>query len=367
MRILFIVPELCGDGPSRAIAQIAAYVPRDEFDLRVCSLSRASVAYDSLPVVRSLDCDSALDVRTYSRVRALIREWQPDVVHTQLLRPDWYGRTAARAEKVPAICTTVQNEDDVTNRESYGRVAAAIIDAITRRTARAADALVVVSDGVRGYVTRLGMPVREVVHIPNPVDVTAYDPEAHSNAIRELCKLPDDAVVVGALAGLRKQKALHHMIAAAAMLPENIAFVIAGTGAEEARLRELIAEKNLERRFFLIGRHDDVPRFLAGIDIFALSSLWEGMPLALLEAMAAGRPSVVTDIGGCREMIADGVEGRIVPPADAHSLAQGIEQLANDEALRASFGRAARAKVEREFSAAVVAEKYAALWRHLIA
>ena len=129
MRILFIVPELCGDGPSRAIAQIAAYVPRDRFDLRVCSLSRASVAYESLPAVRSLDCDSVFDVRTYSRVRALIREWQPDVVHTQLLRPDWYGRAAARAEKVRAVCTTVQNEDDVTNRESYGRIAASMIAA----------------------------------------------------------------------------------------------------------------------------------------------------------------------------------------------------------------------------------------------
>lgn len=369
IRVVHILPRLCQDGPSRGVAQLARAMDRTRFDVRVCSLSAATASWDGLPV-RSLNCDSVLDLRTLTRLRAVLREWSPDIVHTHLARPDWYGRIAAASLHVPVICTTIHNEDDRAYDSEFGGVVRRVAEAANRITARSAQAIIAISEGVREYaIERQKQRPERIVLIPNGVDVDEFRPAPRSSYVRDLCGFPVDAIVVGTLARLVEQKGLPALIEAAAIArrtrPE-LRFVVAGSGPQEAQLRQLIAERGQEDAFRLIGQCDDVPSFLSGLDVFTLPSLWEGLGLALLEAMAAGLGCVATDIGGPRDAVTNRVNGLIVPPADPVQLASAIEELAASEPLRSAYGAAARETAINHFSSRVMAEQYMRLYERLL-
>jgi len=368
-RVLHILPRLCDDGPSHFIAGLAKSLDRSRFDIRVCSISAPTTSYEEFPTT-ALNCDSVVDVRTLVRLRGVMRAWAPDVVHTNLLRPDWYGRVAAWSMNVPAICTTVHNEDDRAYESESGSAVRVAAEAINRMTARAAHAIVAISEGVREYVVeRQKLPREKVVVIPNGVDIERFRPGPRSSHVRDLCGFGPETIVVGALGRLAEQKGLRSLIEAAAIArrtrPE-LRFVVAGSGRQEAELRHLIAELGQTDAFHLIGQCDDVPAFLAGIDIFVMPSLWEGLGLALLEAMASGVACIATDIGGPREAIADRRNGLIVPPGNPARLAAAIEELAASEPLRAVYGAAARETAVSRFSSGVMAEQYMSLYDRLL-
>jgi glycosyltransferase involved in cell wall biosynthesis len=128
----------------------------------------------------------------------------------------------------------------------------------------------------------------------------------------------------------------------------------------------MVRDRGLSMVRFL-GNRPDVPRLLAASDLFVLPSLWEGLPMALLEGMAAGLPVVATDVAGSRQVVRDGRDGILVPPGDAAALASAMAAvLANDEE-RARLGRAARDRVEQEFSAVRQAERHAEAYEAVLA
>lgn len=368
-RVLHILPRVCQDGPSRGVAALVLAMDRSRFDVRLCSISAATATWEGLHV-QSLNCDSVLDVRTLARLRRVLRDWPPDVVHTHLFRGDWYGRLAAKSLHVPVICTTVHNEDDLAYDSDYGPLVRVLAEAVNRITAPAADAIIAISEGVRDYVVdRQKQPPEKVVVIPNGIDVEEFRPAPRSNDIREQCGFGADTIVVGAVGRLVEQKGFHSFIEAAAIARQTrpeLRFVIAGSGRQEEELRQDIAGRGQSEAFKLIGQSHDVPSFLAGIDIFVMPSLWEGLGLALLEAMAAGIACVATDIGGPREVIANRVNGLVVPPASPVQLASAIEELAASEPLRNAYGAAARETVVSRFSSAVMADQYMSLYESLL-
>lgn len=368
-RVLHVLPRFCQDGPSRGVTALIEAMDRSRFDVRICSLSEATSSVDGVPI-RSLHCDSVFDVRTLPRLRRLIREWTPDIVHTHLVRGDWYGRIAAASLRVPRVCTTVHNEDDLAYDSEYGRGVRVAAEMINRVTAAAADAIVAISEGVREYaVRRQKLPREKVVVIPNGIDVEEYRPSPRSDAVRTLCGFGPETIVVGALGRLAEQKGFPVLVEAAAIARQarpELRFVIAGSGGQEAELRQAISERGQSDAFRLIGQSDDVPSFLAGLDLFVLPSLWEGLGLALIEAMAAGLACITTDIGGPREAITDRVDGLIVPPGDPARLARAIEELAASEPLRRAFGAAARETAVRRYSSSVMAEQYMGLYERLL-
>lgn len=370
IRVLHILPRLCDDGPSRVISMLSRHLDSRGISVQVASLSEPTRSYEHLPTV-SIGVDSVFDLRTLGRLRKTMGELRPDIVHTHMVRADWYGRVAAKLAHVRAITTTVHNEDDATYIAEYGRAACAVVEMVNRLTALLADGMIVVSEGVRRYVVeRQHGDSATLTTIVNGVDVDRFAPLADRDAIRDLCGFPHNTIVFGTAAALKPQKGLKDYIEAAAILsrkrPES-RFVVAGAGPQEAELRRRIGELGLADVFRLIGHSTDIPRFLSGIDVFVLPSMWEGMPLALLEAMAAARPVIVTDIGGSREAVADGVEGLIVPRADPERLASALETMcAMTEEQRAAYGAAARKRMEWKFSWRAVAEEYARFYGRLM-
>jgi glycosyltransferase involved in cell wall biosynthesis len=145
----------------------------------------------------------------------------------------------------------------------------------------------------------------------------------------------------------------------------GVRLVVAGAGPCEAELRALVAELCLEQTVLLLGRRDDVGSLLAVADAFCLPSRHEGVPLSVLEAMAAGVPCVATAVGGVPEIVEHRRTGLVVAPGSPAALADALGELLSDPAAAARIGAAARAKVEREWSASVVARRYAALYGEL--
>lgn len=154
---------------------------------------------------------------------------------------------------------------------------------------------------------------------------------------------------------------------AAPAMAARLRLVIVGEGSCRQRLEQRIAQLDLHDCVRLLGNREDVPKILAECDVFALSSIAEGIPLTLLEAMAAGLPVVATRVGGVGEVVVDGVMGTLVAPSDPAALAQALHAYVQDEARRLQHGRAGRGHVEKRFSLSAMLAGYIALYDDVLA
>jgi glycosyltransferase involved in cell wall biosynthesis len=177
-----------------------------------------------------------------------------------------------------------------------------------------------------------------------------------------------EAIVIGTVGNLYPVKGHRVLVQAVARLGSDVHLAIAGRGAEEAGLRSLAAELGIAPRVHLLGYREDTPDLLAASDIYALSSLYEGQSLALIEAMAAGLPIAATHVGGNPEVLGQADrDGLLVPPSDPAALAAALARLAGDRALRAQLGAAARARARTEFSLTTMVGRYRALYDEVLA
>jgi glycosyltransferase involved in cell wall biosynthesis len=158
-------------------------------------------------------------------------------------------------------------------------------------------------------------------------------------------------------------RALGELDRSGALANASWRLAIAGRGEEEDNLRTLARDEGIAERVTLLGFRRDVPDILAAADVFVMPSLSEGLPLALVEAMAAGLPVVVSEVGGVPEVAATGREAILVPPGDPAPLARGLATLLRDQRARAAMGVAARERAVRDFSVSTMCEAYARLYR----
>lgn len=226
--------------------------------------------------------------------------------------------------------------------------------------------LVAVSDDVAGAIRARIRPARGHLHtIPNGVSVARYIDAAPSGLRAEL-GIPADACLVVCVAKMLEQKGHRHLVEAMATPPlRDAAFhvVLVGDGPLRDEIRGRARDAGLLDRLHFVGNRSDVPGLLAEADAFVLPSLWEGLPMALLEAMAAGLPIVATSVAGTRQVINDGRDGLLVPPGDAGALATAIDKVVRRSDLRGRLGDAARQHVNAAFSVQAQARRHADLYR----
>jgi glycosyltransferase involved in cell wall biosynthesis len=192
-----------------------------------------------------------------------------------------------------------------------------------------------------GLLARTCAADRTVV-IPNAVEV--------SRAARRNRRTGDGLPLVVAVGRLKAPKDFLTLVRALGRLrPDSFEAMIVGDGPDRARLEDEIESLGLAGHVRLAGERRDVPELLAGADVFALPSASEGMPVSVLEAMAAGLPVVASRVGGVPEQVADGETGLLVRPGDPHELAAALERLIGDRDLRRRLGAAGRARAEQAF------------------
>jgi L-malate glycosyltransferase len=232
----------------------------------------------------------------------------------------------------------------------------------------ATDRIISVSEELRAGLTRV-MPASKVVMIHNGIDDAAVSSRFMASEAKQRLGIPPDCPAVGTVGRLEAVKRLDIFLNAAKTIGSdlpNARFLIAGDGAETARLRDLAMSLGIAEKVLFLGHRDDIYDVIRAMDIFVLSSDHEGLPMALLETLYLGVPVVARPVGGIPEVIQDGVSGVLVRSADPSELASACTALLHDAPRREALARAGIAVVAREFTSCHSAEKTAALYRSLI-
>jgi glycosyltransferase involved in cell wall biosynthesis len=268
-----------------------------------------------------------------------------------------YGLVAAALARTPAVVATQQLFSDIRHPRAIIR---------QNVVAAAVDRYIAVS---KDLARRLGatplFPRRKIRVVPNAVRVATFE-SARAGVLRATLTGGVEQPVILTLARLDRQKDLPTLVRAAALVP-GARFIVAGEGPERAMLEREVGRLGLVGRLLLLGHRDDVPELLASCDLFVLPSLYEGLPVSVLEAMAAGRPVVATAAGGTDEAVVHGLTGLLVPPGDAAALAGAIRQVLADPALSRRLASAGRERVVCEFSAEAMVRRVMDLYEEVLA
>ena len=310
----------------------------------------------------------ARDVQALVRLARFIRRGRYAVVHTNSSKAGILGRWAAYLAGVPIIVHTVHGWGHHDRQHPLVRHYYVTLERLTQRIT---DRLIVVSprNTEKGLADGIGTPEKYVT-IRSGVELERFrQPVRPRQAVRAALGIPPEAPIVGTVTRLSPQKAPLDFVEAAAQVAAarpDVHFVVVGDGPLRAEVEARVAALGLEGCVHLTGLRSDVPDLLHSFDAFALTSLWEGLPRVLPQAMAAGLPMVVTAIDGNAEAVTDGVNGLLVPPGGPRAFAAGLLRLLEDPALARRMGEAGQARAE-EFSADKMVQDVAALYEALLA
>lgn len=305
-------------------------------------------------LVRIAKRGRGVDLGLVARLSALFLARGVEVVHSHNPLPEIYAVPAARLSGLRVLHTKHGPQREPARRMLLRRLGASLAHAfvaVSRDSLDVAHALGEVAAG-KGVVIWNGA---DLAHLAGA--------RAGRAAARAALELPDSAFVVGTLSRLVPEKRVDAVLRAVASLDDDVYVVVTGDGPEAARLEALARALGIEARARFPGRTDDVASALAALDVLALASSVEGLPLSLVEAMAAELAVVATRVGGVPEIVLDGETGLIVPPGDDAALAEALRELAHDRARAAQLGARGRARAEACFGLERMARDYLALYR----
>jgi len=359
VKVLHVVESTVG-GVREHLRQIFARVDRDRFELSlICSTCRDpsynteldGLVADGFTVVRvpmTRSIRPLRDARCYFRIRRHMEVLRFDVVHTHGSKGGFLGRLAASRAGSRRVIHTGHTFPFQWARGARG----ALFASLERRAAAWSDVIVALTQAQRRQlIDRRICPESKIAILPNGVEIPPpITTEARARA-REQLGLPHDGIVVGMVGRIVEQKdPLLFVRTAHAVAPHapNASFVWIGDG-ELRREMERALPGPAQRSLLLAGHRDDARRLLAALDVFLLTTRWEGMPYSLLEAMAAGLPAVAANIPGIDEVVDEGKTGYVVEPAP-EAAARAVLRLVGDAALRRDLGTAGRERVERLFT-----------------
>lgn len=372
IRVCMVVNNLDVGGLERLVLSLLGSIDPSRFELSLACLKGEGKLFPQVELPRErclvLPSDHVLDLKvvhvdpsTLVGLRRFLRDRRIDVVHTHNFGPLIYGGLAARSLlRRPRIVYSEHNQIHSASPRDLAKFAWYV---------RLADQVVAVSND-------LERSLRQKLHIKRPVRVihNGIDDRRFEGisgiAVRREFGIGDDEIVFGTAVVHSKQKGLTHLLSAARKVLDAVPrarFVIAGDGPLREDLVREARDAGLSDRVIFPGYRSDIPELLASFDVYVLPSLWEGLPLALLEALRLGKPIVCTTVGGNPEVIVDGVHGHLVPPADPEALAAALVKTANDEALFVRARTESPQRFREKFSLAAMTRKHEDLYRELVA
>lgn len=365
LRILQLVSSLTIGGAEQIVLSLAERVDPRRFQTHVCSLSvigqnSLQPEFERLHIpLLALNARRFYDPAVLRAVYQYARQQQIDLIHTHLTDADVVGRLTGRALGIPVL-STMHNMPHNYARQRQDRYW------LERFTARyLATHLVGVSPGIRAlYVSQWGIPPGRISAIYNSVRMEPF--LAVPVGVPNTRWYPGP--VITNVARFNPQKAQHLLLEAAPTVLQRYpqaTFLLVGKGHLEQELQQQAQALGISQQVVFTGVRHDIPDILAQTDVFVLPSRWEGLPLSAIEAMAAARAVLVTDVGGNSELVESGRSGLVIPAGDVRALADGLLALLADDATRLALGATARQRVQLLFSTQQFIEQYETLYTHL--
>jgi glycosyltransferase involved in cell wall biosynthesis len=374
IRVAHLITDLSTGGAQRMLQRLLDNLEPAEFENHVICLSHdktlmAAIEAAGTPV-HAIEMAPALPSPAAAwRLYGVLRRLRPDILQTWLYHSDLLGLAFGRLAGVPRIVWNIRCAD---TDEMYRSGRNAMVLRLLTRLSRRPDAVIANSHAGREVHEYLGYCAKLWRVLPNGFDTARFKPDAAAHdALCRALSLPGDSQLVGLVGRFDPLKDHATFLGAAAICAiekANAHFVLVGNGIDNRNepLVALIRSLDLEQRVHLLGERDDVAAVTAGLDVATCSSIGEGFPNVIGEAMACGVPVVATEVGDSARLL--GEAGVLVAPADPKAFAEALLGLLDDtDAARRAMGTLGRRRIEREYSISRIADEYQHLYRGLSA
>ena len=359
-KLLHIITRLDLGGAQKNVLSIIKNLPQEKYEIFLISAKDGLLVEDALDIshaqIRLLsflrrEINPLYDIIAFFKLYCYIKKNKIQIVHTHSSKAGVLGRWAAWLAWTPFIIHTIHGWEF---HEFQNRLINWLFILLERITAFITDRLIAVcnSDIQKGLKNKIGGKEKYVL-IPYGIDAEElFRATLNKDGKRGEFGIAEDVPLVGLIACFKPQKAILDFIHAASLVVDalpNTRFLLVGDGILKRKIEKLIGKLGLKQSFLLLGWRRDVPQIMPILDVLVLSSLWEGLPVTFLEAMAQARPVVATSVGGIPEIIKDGINGFLVAPKDTQSMAQRIIFLLRNRDLARNMGRESNRMLARVF------------------
>jgi glycosyltransferase involved in cell wall biosynthesis len=292
------------------------------------------------------------DIIAFWRIYKIIKQGRFELVHTHSSKPGFLGRIAAKLAGVPVIVHTIHG---FPFHDFMNPIVKNTYIIIERLLSKFSDKLITVSRLNLEKAVKLKLAERsKFVNVYSGIDFEKFEVEVDVDAKKEELGILNGHKVVGMVGRFSVQKAPMDFIQAIPRVLEvkkDVRFVLVGDGELKQEIYELADKLGIDSKLMFLGFREDVPELLRVLDVFVLTSLWEGLGRSLTEAMYTGRPVVATNVEGVPELVIDGKTGILVPPRDIKSISKAIIALLSDEQKAKKLGQAAKQRISKDFQA----------------
>jgi len=366
-RVLHVIDSLHLGGAQEVVLNLATCGDRESFRHEVATMHGHGVYWDRMRErgipLHSLSPHKLLPWYAAS-LPALLRRSQFDLLHCHLIASNIFAKPVGALLGLPAIINHDHTNDDY---RASQRVRLAL-DALSNRFATH---LIAVSDSCRRFlIQREGVPPEKISLVQNAIDLRRFSRSSGSrDGARSRLGLPHDAIVVAGVGRLNPQKNFSLFLRIARQVTSDhpgVVFLLAGHGPEEDMLKSLAGELGIADRVVFAGYVADTRQVYLSADILLMPSLFEGLPMTLLEAMAMELPVVASALDGMVEVIDQANDGFLVPSGSLEGFASTLSRLIRNPGLRAQVGSAASKKMEARFSASRMCAEVESIYRRIL-
>lgn len=308
----------------------------------------------------SFPCRWQFDWSTVSLIREFVKREGVDLIHCHGYKSNLFAILGTSGD-LPKVTT---NHNWLTNE--WRLKLYCLLDSLWIRRF---DRIIAVSDQIRSAMIGKGIPAGKISVIDNGVEIVRFSQRTVSDHLKDKIGIKRDDFVIGTVGNLNWEKGHAYLIDAANQILrvcDKAKFLIIGDGELRAELEQKVVELGLQRQFVFTGIRRDIPALLRVMNIFVLSSVREGLPMVLLEAMAAGKAIVSSKVGAIPKVLEDRVDGMLVEPMNSEALGASVIELMMTDGLIDTMGERARKKVAEHYSSRSMADKYIRIYRELL-
>jgi len=347
-RILYLITELNVGGAETMLYEMARRIDKNLYDVTVLSLQDKGYFGQKLEKngikVKSINMRNKWDILKLIKLFSFLKKNKYDIVHSFMFHANILSRILSKLYSIPINISSVHTiEKGALWHLPFYRLTNFMVTMET----------VICNSAKKYMINKTKISSIKIKVIKNGVELSKFENITKIDNIKEKYGLPNNKEIVGTIGSLTKVKNHILLINAASYVIKakpDILFVIVGNGPELNKLKNKIKSLSLEKYFYFLGFIENIPEILSIFDCFVLSSLWEGVPVSLLEAMAAKKAAVVTDVGGMGEVVINNKTGLVVPENEEKILAESILNILNDKNLAKNYGDCAHNDIKKNYA-----------------